>query len=113
MLSDLGQWIIAFPVPETTTSSATLIFVCTFVSTRLFLASCRFQGWLLSQKSLYVSWGGVGGDAALLCPKQRGLKKDNVSRFPWEKVICSVLPADSEERDAQNSRNLPLMMLFN
>lgn len=53
-----------------------------------------------------------GGNAALLCPKQRGLRKDNVSRFSWGKVGCMLL-ADIEERDAQNSRNIPLMTLSN
>lgn len=43
---------------------------------------------------------GWGGDAALLRPEQRGLTKDNVSRFSWVKVTSCVLSADSEERDA-------------
>lgn len=53
------------------------------------------------------------GNGALLCPKQMDLKKDNVSRFSWEKVICCVLSADSEEWDAPISRNVSLMTHFN
>lgn len=55
----------------------------------------------------------VWGWRALLSPKQIDLKKDNLSRFSWEKVICCLLSADSEEWDVQISRNLSLMTHFN
>lgn len=67
---------------------------------------------IVPEELVCVTWR-RGGDGALLCPKQMDLKKDNVSRFSWEKVICCVPSADSEEWDAQNSRNFSLMTHFN
>lgn len=52
---------------------------------------------IVPEELVCVTWR-RGGDGALLCPKQMDLKKDNVSRFLWEKkVICCVPSADSEE----------------
>lgn len=117
MLSDLGQWMIVFPVSEPTTSMLIYSYLCVHMFDEpepsfSFLRHEDFKVGYCNRRACEChleAWG-------RRCPsvkKQMDLKKDNVSRFSWEKVICCVLSADGEEWGSQISRNFSLMMHFN